>query len=183
MRYTTIIDISDIPEIYKNHNTRLVYLHLCLFSSYESDTLDVYGGSIRRLAADVGITVAAVRNSLRILFKYGLLKSTEDNKYIVTKYLTRKEIKTRAKTEKEAKEKEQKISYERRKQQEHEEEERKRKEYKEQAAELAKQNKTPFMAFYEGLQKRYEDGDTSVLRSLKRYRETYEQHKQSFNKG
>lgn len=67
MRYTTVIDISEFPALYRNHNARLVYLHLALKSGYHDDDRDLIDISIRSLAATVGLTVSATRHSLRIL--------------------------------------------------------------------------------------------------------------------
>lgn len=67
MRYTTVIDISEFPSLYRNHNARLVYLHLALKSGYHDDDRDLIDISIRSLAATVGLTVSATRHSLRVL--------------------------------------------------------------------------------------------------------------------
>lgn len=67
MRYTTVIDISEFPALYRNHNARLVYLHLSLKSGYHDDDRDLIDISIRSLAAAVGLTVSATRHSLRVL--------------------------------------------------------------------------------------------------------------------
>lgn len=78
MRYTTIIDIRDVPEIYRNINTRLVYLHLCLCSGYHEQDRDKVTLSIRGIAAASGLTLSAVRNAMHVLSKYGLLRRQGD---------------------------------------------------------------------------------------------------------
>lgn len=85
MRYTTIIDIREEPALYRNANTRLIYLELVLGSSYQQETKDRYLGSIRLLAARVGITVSAVRNSLRQLQSLGMITPIEGG-WIVKKW-------------------------------------------------------------------------------------------------
>ena len=67
MRYTTVIDIREQPTLYRNHNTRLLYFHMCLISGYHDDDRDVVAVSIRNLAFGSGLTVSAVRNALKQL--------------------------------------------------------------------------------------------------------------------
>lgn len=86
MRYTTIIDIREAPALYRNANTRLIYLELVLGSSYQQDTKDRYQGSFRMLAARVGVTVSAVRNSLKQLQALGMI-SPIDGGWIVKKWI------------------------------------------------------------------------------------------------
>ena len=71
MRYTTIIDIRDFPELYRNQNLRLLYLHLVLKSGYHDDDRDQVHTSIRRLGYETGLTVSAVRHGLAMLKKFG----------------------------------------------------------------------------------------------------------------
>lgn len=87
MRYTTIIDISEIEPVYRNPNTRLVYLHLCLKSGYRTDDRDRIRISIRRLAWEVGITAAAARYALRQLEGAQLISYTEGGTFEVVKFI------------------------------------------------------------------------------------------------
>ena len=73
MRYTTIIDITELPSIYRNHNARLVYLHLVLKCGYHDTDRDLTDTSIRQLSAAVGLTIAATRHALLQLQAVGLL--------------------------------------------------------------------------------------------------------------
>ena len=50
MRYTTLIDIRDNPILYRNHNVRLVYLHLVLVAGYHDVNRDIVSASLRVLA-------------------------------------------------------------------------------------------------------------------------------------
>ena len=86
MRYTTIIDIREAPTLYRNANTRLIYLELVLGSSYQQDTKDRYQGSFRTLAARVGVTVSAARNSLKQLQSLGMVSPIEGG-WIVKKWI------------------------------------------------------------------------------------------------
>lgn len=91
MRYTTIIDIREAPALYRNANTRLIYLELVLASSYQQDTKDRYQGSFRTLAARVGVTVSAVRNSLKQLQALGMVSPIEGG-WIVKKWIEQPSI-------------------------------------------------------------------------------------------
>lgn len=103
MRYTTIIDISENPAVYKSEGVRLVYLHLVLKSGYHDDDRDRAQVSIRRLAAAVGVTVSAARHALQVLQREGFVTRTKDHAWIVKKWLVQ-EIPT-PRTQKTAKKK------------------------------------------------------------------------------
>lgn len=86
MRYTTVIDITDFPQIYRNIHARLVYIHMALKAGYHDDDRDICRLSIRSLAADAGITVSATRNALLQLEKSGLISRSSDC-WIVKKWV------------------------------------------------------------------------------------------------
>lgn len=86
MRYTTIIDIREAPALYRNANTRLIYLELVLGSSYQQETKDRYQGSFRTLAVRAGVTISAVRNSLKQLQALGMVSPIEGG-WIVKKWI------------------------------------------------------------------------------------------------
>ena len=70
MRYTKIVDIRDL-DIYKNHNIRLVYLHLCLMADSRTNEVTLS----RSLACDrIGVTAAAYRHALEQLVKCNLVE-------------------------------------------------------------------------------------------------------------
>lgn len=73
MRYTTIIDISDIPEVYRNQAARLLYIHLALAAGYHDEDRDLVKQSLRVMAWRVGLTLSAVRHALGLLQKAGLV--------------------------------------------------------------------------------------------------------------
>lgn len=73
MRYTTVIDISEMPAVYRNQNCRLIYLHIALKAGYHDDDRDTANVSIRRLAQDVGLTLSATRHALSLLIDAKLL--------------------------------------------------------------------------------------------------------------
>lgn len=86
MRYTTIIDITAIPELYRNKNAVLLYVHLCLKSGYYDYNRDCYKRSVRMLSAETNLTIAAVRHAIKLLTKHRLVV-TKDGVLIVRKYL------------------------------------------------------------------------------------------------
>lgn len=102
MRYTTIIDITDIPQVYHNINATRVYLHLCLTCGFTADDMDTLRISYRQLAAQLNITLSAVRHSLNLLIRYHLI-TIENNIISVRKYLLKAEYKDRPKTQQEFK--------------------------------------------------------------------------------
>lgn len=96
MRYTTIIDITEIPDVYRNSNVRLVYLHLVLKSGYHEDDLDKIKLSVRGIMYGTGLSLSAVRHALQVLEKNGLLEK-RDNSTFIRKFLYQKAVKKRPK--------------------------------------------------------------------------------------
>lgn len=78
MRYTTIIDITEIRAVWANPNTTRLYVYLCLKCGYRDDDRDIIDVSLHRLEADTGLTFSAVRNALRQLQKVGLVTREAD---------------------------------------------------------------------------------------------------------
>lgn len=100
MRYTTVIDISEMPEIYRNMTARLIYMHMSLRAGYHDSDRDLVTLSIRRVAAEVGVTVSATRHALHLLEKSGLI-SREGQLWRIKKWVEEQTITTRAKTKRE----------------------------------------------------------------------------------
>ena len=82
MRYTTIIDITECPEIYSCLSARIIYLHLVLKAGWGQRNLDYCAFSIRSLQGDLGMTFAAVRHGLAVLEKYGMIKRGPGGCYV-----------------------------------------------------------------------------------------------------
>lgn len=95
MRYTTVIDISEWPELYRSVSVRLVYMHLALRSGYHDDDRDQIHTSLRRVALQTGCTVAAVRHAVRTLQAHGLLR-IEGRTWHIKKWTIEQSITTRA---------------------------------------------------------------------------------------
>jgi len=102
MRYTTIIDLSEFPTVYRNKNVRLVYLHLVLRSGYHDNDRDLIDISIRNLAWSVGLSVSATRHALHILEQARMIKRSGPL-WHVRKFIIEQEITPRAKTQIESK--------------------------------------------------------------------------------
>lgn len=112
MRYTTVIDISELPEIYRNMTARLIYVHMSLKAGYHDSDRDLVTLSIRRLSAEVGVTVSATRHALHLLERSGLI-SREGQLWRVKKWVEEQTITTRAKTKREMQEQIQRLERQR----------------------------------------------------------------------
>lgn len=94
MRYTTIIDLREYRKAYANTNVRLLYLHMVLVAGYHVDDRDICKLSLRQLAADVGLTLSAVRHALKVLEGIGMV-ARQGDAWHVTKFAMPKEMPTR----------------------------------------------------------------------------------------
>lgn len=164
MRYTTIIDISEIPDIYRNINARLLYLHMCLRAGYHDDDRDICTCSIRSLAADCGLTFSATRHALAVLARAALIEKF-GNAWKVKKFLLSTPISARPRSEKKRKEQE----IRERQIAEQEERERRENEDKQRLAEMRRAHggKNGFEIMLEGLEKRAAAGDLEAAQKLK----------------
>lgn len=171
MRYTTLIDISEYPQLYRSASVRLVYLHLVLKSGYHDDDRDLCGVSVRRLANECGLTVAATRHALALLEKYVMIKR-QGSMLLVRKWVVEKSITPRARTQAQARHKEarelEEIDRARRDKQLRAEEKRRE--------DLRAAGKTPFMVYYEGLLAKAKEGDPEAIRLVEVHRNTYQAH-------
>lgn len=103
MRYTTLIDISELPDVYRNKNARLLYMHIVLKSGYHDHDRDILDKSLRILAAEVGLTLSAIRHAVAQLEAAGLLKKEQGSwrvkKWIVQEIPTPRTQKTTSRTQ------------------------------------------------------------------------------------
>lgn len=171
MRYTTLIDISELPSIYRNRNARLVYLHLVLKAGYHDSDRDLALVSIRRLSEGVGLSLSATRHALRQL-EISRLITRQGNAWLVKKWLLEENVSKRpASTAKAAA---------RRSMEEQQAAQRAREERQEAEArerqELKNHGKTQFMVYYEELQRKAAEGDLEAVELVKRHAKTYAQH-------
>lgn len=173
MRYTTIIDIREFPQIYRNDHVKLVYLHLVLISGYHDEDRDQTPISIRQICYDTGLSLSAVRHSLKVLISAGLL-SRSGITWTVKKFVLDKPISPRIRSEKkrsaaENLERERIIK---------EEQNQREKEEKRKYQEEIKAGKNPLKEMVKDLMKRAENGDQEAAENLKRYKPIVEQIKQ-----
>lgn len=176
MRYTTIIDITEMPAVYRCTAARILYLHITLIAGYHDNDRDIVDCSIRSLAAASGLTVSATRHALAVLIKAGLI-DRQGLVWHVRKWIPEQPITARAKTAKQ----QARIEEAAKRKSEQEQRERQLAIEKEQRKQLEAQGKTSFMAYYESLLKRAQDGDQEAIRLCNRHRATYESHKQANN--
>ena len=171
MRYTTIIDISEYPKLYRNANIRLVYLHLVLKAGYHDIDRDVIDLSPRRIARETGLTYAAVRHAMEVLRTVGLV-TMDGTVQRVRKYVTQLPITPRPKTE--AAQTAAKIRVQ------EEEEKMKREKYLQEqqrrTQELREQGKTQYMVYFESLIERAEKGDEEAKQLVHQHMPTYLAH-------
>lgn len=173
MRYTTIIDIREFPQIYRNNHVKLVYLHLVLISGYHDEDRDQTPISIRQICYDTGLSLSAVRHSLKVLITAGLLSRSGIN-WTVKKFVLDKPISPRIRSEKkrsaaENLERERIIK---------EEQSQREKEEKRKYQEEIKAGKNPLKEMVKDLMNRAENGDQEAAENLKRYKSIVEQIKQ-----
>lgn len=171
MRYTTIIDITELSTIYRNINARLVYLHLVLRCGYHDADRDITDISIRQLAAAVGLTESATRHALRQLSQVGLI-TRQGRITRVTKWVTSKDITPRPKSERQQKRIQQRQEEERQRDEEHLREELE----KQQRLELRRRGKTQFMLYYEEQLKKAAAGDLHAKEVVIKRKSMYEEH-------
>ena len=173
MRYTTIIDIREFPQIYRNDHAKIVYLHLALISGYHDEDRDQTPISIRQICYDTGLSLSAVRHSLKVLISAGLLTRSGIT-WTVKKFVLDKPISPRIRSEKkrsaaENLERERIIK---------EEQNKREIEEKRKYQEEIKAGKNPLKEMVKELMKRAQNGDVEAAENMKRYKVIVEQIKQ-----
>lgn len=168
MRYTTIIDLSEFPALYRNKNVRLVYLHLVLRSGYHDNDRDLIDVSIRNLAWGVGLSVSATRHALHILEQAQMIKRAGPL-WHVRKFIIEQEITPRAKTQKEARKKAAAAA----EQQASQELNTRLDEERERRQNLQQSNTSDFIIYYEEIVRRARAGDVDAQETARRRREMY----------
>lgn len=171
MRYTTLIDIRELPTVYRNTNARLVYLHLALVAGYHDHDRDLANVSLRRLAMDAGLTVAATRHALAVLERAQLIKR-QGSVIMVRKWLAEQPVTARPKSAKQ----QAKITAEAAAKAEREQRAQALElERAQRLHELAVTGKTPFMRYYESKLALAQAGDIEAQAIVDARRSQYEQ--------
>lgn len=168
MRYTTVIDISEIPAIYRSQNARLTYVHLALRCGYHDTDRDIADVSVRRLALEVGVSVSAVRHALHLLERFKLIEK-QGNVWMVKKWIQPETITPRKQAEKALKQAER--AKEREKERQSMDSQRARED--EERAAMERQHLSHFIVYYESLYERVAAGDVQAPKLLVRHRAMY----------
>lgn len=168
MRYTTIIDLSEFPAVYRNKNVRLVYLHLVFKSGYHDNDRDLIDISIRNLAWAVGLSVSATRHALYTLEHARMIKRS-GALWHVRKFIVEQEITPRAKSQKEAKKKAAAVAEQQASQALDNELEvrRKRQQW------LRDNNLSEFIIYYEDVVRRANAGDVDAQETARKRKDMY----------
>lgn len=174
MRYTTIIDIRELPAIYRNVNARLVYLHMVLASGYHDNDRDQTEMSIRRISYETNLTISAVRHALSCLERAGLISRTGIT-WTVKKFVLESSITPRIRSEKKKRE----IENLEREKMIQEETARRELEEKQKVIRLKKAGKNPLFEMVKDLMRRAANGDQEAAESLQLYKTTVEKIKAS----
>lgn len=168
MRYTTIIDLSEFPTVYRNKNVRLVYLHLVLKSGYHDNDRDLIDISIRNLAWSVGLSVSATRHALHILEQARMLKRSGPL-WHVRKFIIEQEITPRSKTQRESKRAAAAAVEKARNQALNTQLDQER----ERRQNLQENNTSDFIIYYEDVVRRAKAGDVDAQETMRKRKDMY----------
>lgn len=173
MRYTTVIDISEMSDIYRNPAAVRVYIHMALNCGYHDYDRDIYTGSIRRLMADLSLSLSATRHAIKALQHRNLVR-LQGGVYVITKYIPSETITPRAKTAKQAAQQEEaarRNEAQRSMETAHDDNRR-------QLEAIWAQGKSSWMIFYENRQKLAQAGDQEAAKWCERNFLQYEKEKE-----
>lgn len=177
MRYTTIIDITEFPQVFNNQNACRLYLYMCLKAGYHDNDRDLLDISIRRLALQANLSLSATRHALAVLERHHLLTRI-GTVFQITKWVQAQEISSRPKTVRQQKA----IDAAAARARDQEEKERAEAVDKQRRLALQSQGKTSFMLYYESKLAAAEAGDEEARKIVEKNKATYEEHKQEIQK-
>lgn len=86
MRYTTVIDVTEIADVWRNPNISRLYFFMALKCGYHDDDRDILKISLRSLAAQASLTISATRHALKVLESLKLV-TQEKECWRVTKFI------------------------------------------------------------------------------------------------
>lgn len=89
MRYTTVIDITEIAGVWNNPNICRLYFYMAMKCGYHDEDRDILKISFRNLAAQSSLTLSATRHALKVLESQQLVIKEKDA-YRVTKFVLEK---------------------------------------------------------------------------------------------
>lgn len=99
MRYTTCIDLTEIPDVWRNPNAVRLYYFMAMKCGYHDNDRDVLKISLRNLAYMAGLTLSATRHAIKVLLTHGLLTYVNDS-FVVKKFLLDQTITPRSSNKK-----------------------------------------------------------------------------------
>lgn len=172
MRYTTIIDITELEAVWRNSNASRIYTYMALKAGYHDTDRDLLQISTRVLGYRLGMTHSTVRHALHVLEKSGLI-TRQGEMFQIKKWVPQDNITERPKTKRL-----QKLADEAAERQRQDEQRE-----LENAIETAKrqkfeqEGKTPYMVYYESLMKLAEAGDEEAMKKVINNRSRYNYHK------
>jgi DNA-binding Lrp family transcriptional regulator len=151
-----------MPSVYRNEHARLLYLHMALRAGYHDNDRDSCRLSVRRLAAEVGLTLSATRHALKVLENAVLIKRYQ-GAFAVRKFAMSAPVTPRPRSEKKRREQEAKaIEDAMRAEREQREADERRRLKEEEAA----TGKTAYQRHVEDLERRAAAGDEDARRAL-----------------
>ena len=86
MRYTTVIDVTEIADVWQNPNITRLYFFMALKCGYHDDDRDILRISLRNLASQASLTLSATRHALKVL-ETAKLVAHEKEAWRVTKFV------------------------------------------------------------------------------------------------
>ena len=89
MRYTTVIDVTEIADVWQNPNITRLYFFMALKCGYHDDDRDILRISLRNLAAQASLTLSATRHALKVLETANLVTHDKEA-WRVTKFVLEK---------------------------------------------------------------------------------------------
>lgn len=173
MRYTTVIDISEMADVYRNPAVVRVYIHMTLKCGYHDTDRDIYTGSIRRIMADLGLSLSAARHAIKVLQAHHLVR-LQGGVYVITKYIPSEVITPRAKTAKQAAQQAAQQAETARRIETQQSMEAAHDDNRRQLEAIWAQGKSSWMVFYENRQKLAQAGDQEAAKWCERNRQEYE---------
>lgn len=86
MRYTTVIDVTEIADVWRNPNITRLYFFMALKCGYHDEDRDILKISLRSLAAQASLSISATRHALKVLQSLKLV-ALENDAWRVTKFI------------------------------------------------------------------------------------------------
>lgn len=172
MRYTTVIDITELEAVWRNPNASRIYIYMALKAGYHDTDRDLLQISTRVLGYRLNMTHSTVRHALHVLEKSGLI-TRQGEMFLIKKWVLQDTITERPKTKRLQKLADEAAERQRQDQQR----ELERAIETAQRQKLEQEGKTPYMVYYESLMKLAEAGDEEAMKKVIKNRPQYERHK------